>query len=46
MYKNLKAYILKGEIDLLTALEAGITNAVSLPCGAGNLKCIEYQKSG
>lgn len=39
-----RLYIFEGEIDLLTALEAGITNAVSLPCGAGNLKCIEYQK--
>lgn len=36
--------IVEGEIDLLSALEAGFLNVVSLPFGAGNLKAIENQK--
>lgn len=36
--------IVEGEIDLLSALEAGVMNTVSLPSGATNLKCIEEQK--
>lgn len=36
--------IVEGEIDLLSALEVGFFNVVSLPFGAGNLKSIENQK--
>ena len=36
--------IVEGEIDLLSALEVGFSNVVSLPFGAGNLKSIENQK--
>ena len=36
--------IVEGEIDLLSALEVGFSNVVSLPFGAGNLKAIENQK--
>ena len=36
--------IVEGEIDLLSALEVGFLNVVSLPFGAGNLKAIENQK--
>ena len=36
--------IVEGEIDLLSALEVGFSNIVSLPFGAGNLKSIENQK--
>ena len=36
--------IVEGEIDLLSALEVGFSNVVSLPFGAGNLKSIEHQK--
>ena len=37
--------IVEGEIDLLSALEVGFFNVVSLPFGAGNLKSIENQKN-
>jgi len=33
--------IVEGEIDLLSALEAGVENTVSLPSGATNIKCIK-----
>lgn len=33
--------ITEGEIDCLSAIEAGFTNAVSVPLGAGNLEWIE-----
>lgn len=36
--------IVEGEIDLLSAIEAGYDNVVSLPFGAKNLKAIEHQK--
>lgn len=36
--------IVEGEIDLLSAIEAGYENTVSLPFGAGNLSCLETQK--
>ena len=36
--------IVEGEIDLLSALEVGFLNVVSLPFGAGNLKAIENQR--
>ena len=36
--------IVEGEIDLLSAVEAGYLNVVSLPFGAKNLKCIDNQK--
>jgi len=36
--------IVEGEIDLLSALEAGVENTVSLPSGATNIKCIKTQK--
>ena len=36
--------IVEGEIDLLSALEVGFLNVVSLPFGARNLKAIENQK--
>ncbi len=36
--------IVEGEIDLLSALESGVNNCVSLPSGANNLKCVENQK--
>lgn len=36
--------IVEGEIDLLSAIEAGYLNVVSLPFGAKNLKCIDNQK--
>lgn len=37
--------IVEGEIDLLSSLEAGYLNAVSLPLGAKNTKCIDNQRS-
>ena len=37
--------IVEGEIDLLSALEAGVENTVSLPSGATNIKCIKMQKN-
>ena len=36
--------IVEGEIDLLSAIEVGFDNVVSLPFGAKNLKCIDSQK--
>ncbi len=36
--------IVEGEIDLLSAIEVGYDNVVSLPFGAKNLKCIDTQK--
>ena len=45
LVKNFKyIVIVEGEIDLLSALEVGFLNVVSLPFGAGNLKAIENQK--
>lgn len=35
-------YITEGEIDSLALIEAGITNAVSIPLGAGNTHWIEH----
>lgn len=35
--------IVEGEIDLLSAIEAGFDNVVSLPFGAKNTKCIDTQ---
>lgn len=37
--------IVEGEIDLLSAIEAGYDNVVSLPFGAKNTKCIDNQKA-
>lgn len=37
--------IVEGEIDLLSSLEAGYLNTVSLPLGAKNTKCIDNQRS-
>ncbi len=37
--------IVEGEIDLLSIIEAGYDNVVSLPFGAKNTKCIDIQKS-
>lgn len=37
--------IVEGEIDLLSAIEAGYDNVVSLPFDAKNLKAIEHQKT-
>lgn len=37
--------IVEGEIDLLSAIEAGYDNVVSLPFGAKNTKCIDNQRS-
>lgn len=36
--------IVEGEIDLLSAIEVGFDNVVSVPFGAQNIKCIETQK--
>ena len=36
--------IVEGEMDLLSAIEAGYDNVVSLPFGATNIKSIENQK--
>lgn len=36
--------IVEGEIDLLSAIEAGYDNVVSIPFGSKNLKCIDKQK--
>lgn len=36
--------IVEGEIDLLSAIEVGYENVVSLPFGAKNLKCIVKQR--
>ena len=36
--------IVEGEIDLLSALETGHNNVVSLPFGATNIKCVKHQK--
>ena len=35
--------IVEGEIDLLSAIEVGFDNVVSLPFGAQNIKCISNQ---
>lgn len=35
--------IVEGEIDLLSSIEVGFSNVVSLPFGATNLKCIDNQ---
>ena len=35
--------IVEGEIDLLSSIEVGFNNVVSLPFGAQNLKCIDNQ---
>lgn len=35
--------IVEGEIDLLSSIEVGFSNVVSLPFGAMNLKCIDNQ---
>ncbi|MGL6119847.1 MAG: toprim domain-containing protein, partial [Fusobacteriaceae bacterium] len=37
--------IVEGEFDLMSAIEVGYENCVSLPFGAGNTKCIDTQKS-
>lgn len=37
--------IVEGEIDLLSVIEAGYDNVVSLPFGAKNTKCIDNQRS-
>lgn len=36
--------IVEGEIDLLSIVETGYENVVSLPSGANNVKCIENQR--
>lgn len=36
--------IVEGEIDLLSALETGHNNIISLPFGATNIKCVKHQK--
>lgn len=36
--------IVEGEIDLLSAIEVGFNNVVSLPNGVSNLKCIDTHK--
>ena len=36
--------IVEGEIDLLSALETGHKNIISLPFGANNIKCVKHQK--
>ena len=36
--------IVEGEIDLLSSLEAGYLNTVSLPLGAKNTRCIDNQR--
>lgn len=36
--------IVEGEIDLLTLIECGYNNVVSLPFGANNVHCITHQK--
>lgn len=36
--------IVEGEIDLLSAIEVGYDNVVSIPFGSKNLKCIDKQK--
>lgn len=36
--------IVEGEIDLLSALEVGFENVVSLPSGASDIKAVENQK--
>lgn len=36
--------IVEGEIDLLSAIEAGDDNVVSIPFDCKNLKCIDNQK--
>lgn len=47
-WQNIKDFshliITEGEIDLLSAIEIGFDNVVSLPFGAKNLKCIDNQK--
>lgn len=35
--------IVEGEMDLLSAIEVGYVNTVSLPSGTSNLKCIDNQ---
>lgn len=35
--------IVEGEIDLLSSIEVGFNNVISLPFGAQNLKCIDNQ---
>ena len=37
--------IVEGEIDLLSAIEAGYDNVVSIPFGAKNTKCIDNQRN-
>ena len=37
--------IVEGEIDLLSSLEAGYLNTVSLPLGAKNTRCIDNQRN-
>lgn len=37
--------IVEGEIDLLSALEAGLENVVSLPSGASDIKAVKIQKN-
>ncbi len=37
--------IVEGEIDLLSAVEAGYDNVVSIPFGAKNTKCIDNQRN-
>lgn len=37
--------IVEGEIDLLSALEAGFENVVSLPLGASDIKAVQNQKN-
>ncbi len=37
--------IVEGEIDLMSAIEVGFENVVSLPFGANNLACIDMQHS-
>ncbi len=48
-WQNIKDFsyliIVEGEIDLLSAIEAGFDNVVSLPFGSKNLKCIDTQKN-
>lgn len=47
-WQNIKTFnyliIVEGEMDLLSVIEAGYDNVVSLPSGAKNIKCIINQK--
>jgi 5S rRNA maturation endonuclease (ribonuclease M5)/KaiC/GvpD/RAD55 family RecA-like ATPase len=38
---ELPLFIVEGEIDCLTLAEVGVTNATTIPLGAGNLDCID-----